>query len=68
MIILLQSVTFQFHRLFSQTSYHKVRQSNFITKSDRLFLQSVSGIKKCDSYYKLFYKSVYKTHRKDTFY
>ena len=82
MIILLQSVTFQFHRLFWQTSYQKVRQSNFITKSDRLFLksasgitkcdrlllQSVSGIKKCDSYYKLFYKSVYKTHRKDTFY
>ena len=48
MIILLQSVTIQFRRLFWHISYYKVRQSNFITKCDRLLLQSASGITKCD--------------------
>ena len=48
MIILLQTVTMQFRRLFWHISYYKVRQSNFITKCDRLLLQSVSGITKCD--------------------
>ena len=48
MIILLQSVTVQFRRLFWHISYYKVRQSNFITKCDRLLLQSVSGVTKCD--------------------
>ena len=48
MIVLLQSVTIQFRRLFWHISYYKVRQSNFITKCDRLFLQSASGITKCD--------------------
>ena len=57
----------QFCRLFWHISYYKVRQSNFITKCDRLLLQSVtngyhsvtdllqraSGITKCDSYYKV---------------
>ena len=50
-IILLQSVTIQFRRLFWHTSYYKVRQSNFITKRDRLSLHSVSGITKCDRLY-----------------
>ena len=48
MIILLQSVTNQFRRLFCHISYYKVCQSNFITKCDRLLLQSASGITKCD--------------------
>ena len=54
MIILLQSVTIQFRRLFWHTSYYKVRQSNFITKSDRLYykvrqvLQSVKIMIKWD--------------------
>ena len=37
MIIFLQSVTTQFRRLFRQILYCKVRQSNFITKCDRLY-------------------------------
>ena len=53
MIILLQSVTMQFCRLFSHILYYKVRQSNFITKCDKLLLQSASGITKCGSYYKV---------------
>ena len=53
MIILLQSVTVQFRRLFWHISYYKVRQINFITKCDRLLLQSASGITKCD---RLYYK------------
>ena len=48
MIILLQSVTIEFRRLFWHISYYKVRQSNFITKFDRLLIQSASGITKCD--------------------
>ena len=48
MIILLQGVTIQFRRLFLHISYYKLRQSNFITKCDRLLLQSASGITKCD--------------------
>ena len=47
-IILLQSVTMQFCRLFWHISYYKVRQSNFITKCDRLLLQSVTN-----GYYKV---------------
>ena len=38
----------QFRRLFWHISYYKVRQSNFITNYDRLFLQSASGITKWD--------------------
>ena len=54
MIILLQSVTIQIRRLFWHISYYKVRQSNFITKCDRLLLQNASGITKCDRiYYKV---------------
>ena len=67
MIILLQSVTTQFRRLFCHISYCKVQQSNFITKCDglllqsasviakcgRLLLQNASGITKRDSYYKV---------------
>ena len=53
MIFLLQSVTMQFRRLFWHIPYYKVRQSNFITKYDRLLLQSASGIKKYD---RLYYK------------
>ena len=53
MIILLQSVTIQFCRLFWHILYYKVRQSNFITKCDRLLLQSASAITKCD---RLYYK------------
>ena len=53
MIILLQSVTIQRRRLFWHISYYKVWQSNFITKCDRLLLQSVSGITKCN---RLYYK------------
>ena len=48
MIILLQSVTIQFRRLFWHISYCKVCQSSFITKCERLLLQSASGITKCD--------------------
>ena len=48
MIILLQSVTNQFSRLFWHISYYKVWQSDFIRKCDRLLLQSASGITKCD--------------------
>ena len=54
MIILLQSVTIQIQRLFWHISYYKVRQSNFITKCDRLLLQNASGITKCNRiYYKV---------------
>ena len=53
MIILLQSVTLQFHRLFWHISYYKVLQINLITKCDRRLLQSASGIAKCD---RLYYK------------
>ena len=53
MIVLLQSVTMQFRRLFLHISYYKVRQSNIITKCDRLLLQSTSGVTKCD---RLYYK------------
>ena len=38
----------QFRRLFWHISYHKVRQSNFIKKCDKLLLQSASGITRCD--------------------
>ena len=48
MVILLQSVAIQIRRLFWHISYYKVRQSDFITKCDRLLLQSASGITKCD--------------------
>ena len=48
MITLLQSVTIQIRRLFWHISYYKVRQSNFITKCDRLLLQSASRITKFD--------------------
>ena len=72
-IILLQGVTMQFRRLFWHISNYKVRQSNFITKCDRLLLQSESGITKCerlllqsalgitkcDSYYKVVYPSAH---------
>ena len=54
MIILLQSVATQFCRLFWHISYCKKQKSNFITKCDRLLLQSASGITKCDKvYYKV---------------
>ena len=67
MIVLLQSVTMQFRRLFWHISYYKVRQSNLIKKCDRLLLQSASGIykvwqtllqsasgiTKCGGYYKV---------------
>ena len=46
MIILLQSVTMQFLRLFWHISYYKVGESNFITNCRRLLLQSESGITK----------------------
>ena len=48
MIILLQRVTIQFLRLFGIILYCKVQQSNFIEKSDRLLLESGSGITKSD--------------------
>ena len=51
MIILLQSATIQSRRLLWHISHYKVRQKNFITKCDRLLLQSVSGIVKCDRLY-----------------
>ena len=41
-----------------------MRQSNFITKCDRLLLQSVSGITKCDSYYKVRCNARYKSDEK----
>ena len=57
MIILLQSVTMQFCRLFS---HYKVRQRNFVRKFDKLYykvgqvLQSVADfITKSVSYYKV---------------
>ena len=53
MIILLQRATMQFRRLFRHTWYYKVRQSSFITKRDRLLLQSASVITMCD---RLYYK------------
>ena len=54
MIILLQIVIIQVRRLFWHIQYCKVRQSNFIAKCDRLLLQSVSVIIKCDRlYYKI---------------
>ena len=54
MIILLQSVTIQFGRRFSHISYDKLRQSNFITKCDRLLLESASGTAKSNRiYYKM---------------
>ena len=53
MIILLQSVTVQFRRLFWHILYYKVQKSNCITKRDRLLLQSASGITKFD---RLYYK------------
>ena len=53
MVILLQSVTTQFCRLFGPISYCKAQQSNLITKSDRLLLQSESGNTRRDSYYKV---------------
>ena len=67
MIILLQSMTVHFRRLFWHISYYKVRQSNLLQsvkdcyykvcqvlpKCDRLLLQSVSSITKCD---RLFYQ------------
>ena len=43
----------QFRSLFWHISYYKVLQSNFITKWERLLLQSESRITKCDSYYKV---------------
>ena len=66
-MIILQSVTIQFRRLFWHISYYRVWQSNFsahcdkllsqsassITKCDRLLLQSAWGITKWDSYYKV---------------
>ena len=54
MIILLQSVTIQIRRLFWHISYYKVRQSNFITKCDRIYykvrqvVQSATVITKWD--------------------
>ena len=51
LIILLQSVTIQVRWLFWHISYYKARQSNFITKCERLLLESVSGITKCDRFY-----------------
>ena len=50
-IILLQSVAIQFCRLFWNISYYKVRQSKFITKCDKLLLESAPGITKCDILY-----------------
>ena len=54
MIILLQSVTVQFCRLFGHISYYKVRQSNFVTKCGRLLLQVCQVLKSVtDCYYKV---------------
>ena len=39
MIILLQKVAMQFRRLFWHISFHKVQQTNFISKYDRLFYE-----------------------------
>ena len=52
MIILLQSVTTQFLRLFCHIWYCK-KQQKIIIKCERLLLQSASGITKCD---RLYYK------------
>ena len=46
-------VTTQFRRLFCHIPHCTKQQSNFITKCDRLLLQSASDITKCDSYYKV---------------
>ena len=48
MVILLQSVKTQFCSLFWHICYCKKQHSSFITKCDRLLLQSVSGITKFD--------------------
>ena len=48
MVILLRSVTTGVRMLFWHISYCKVQQSNFVTKCDRLLLQSQSDITKCD--------------------
>ena len=53
MIVLLQSVTTQFRRLFWHTSYCKMQQSNFVTKCDKLVLRSALGITTSD---RLYYK------------
>ena len=56
MIILLQSVTMLFRRLYSHVSYYKVRQSNLITICGRLLLQGASGttsVLETDCYYKV---------------
>ena len=53
MIIFLQSVTTQFRKFFKHISYCKNQQSYFITKCDRLLLQSASSITKCNIYYKV---------------
>ena len=53
MVIFLQSLAIHFCRFFDIFRYYKVRQSNFITKYNRLLLQNVSGITKCD---RLYYK------------
>ena len=48
------SVTIQFRRLFGHILYYKVRQSNFITKCDRLLLQVRQVLKSVtDCYYKV---------------
>ena len=67
MVILLQSVTIQFRRVFLHISYNKVRQSNFITKYGRLILQSASGITQCDSYYKVRHKRGCKVPSQEVF-
>ena len=46
-------MTIQFCRIIWHIPYYKVRQSSFITKCDRLLLQSASGIINCNSYYKV---------------
>ena len=48
MIILLQDVTTQFRKFLWHIPYFKKQQSNFITKCDRLLLESAPGITKCD--------------------
>ena len=54
MIILLQSLTMQFYRLFLRISYCKVRQSNFITKYDGLLLKGRQVLQSVtDCYYKV---------------
>ena len=53
MIILLQSVTTQFRRLFRHILYGKLQQSNFNKKCNSLLIKSASGITKCE---RLYYK------------